>query len=198
MTENVQWHGSLVTREQRWGAVSSEGIIVWLTGLSGSGKSTIAMEAELQCIVAGRPAVVLDGDNLRHGLNSDLGFGEADRNENIRRVGEVAILMAEVGMVVLVPLVSPYRAARDAVRERCEGASLRFVEIFVDTPLTRQNQFKMPALITPEQAAEEILHGWAQGRFEIHFPKRFTLWMKTLQLLPHRMYFAIIRRFTGL
>ena len=136
MTENVQWHGSLVTREQRWGAVSSEGIIVWLTGLSGSGKSTIAMEAELQCIVAGRPAVVLDGDNLRHGLNSDLGFGEADRNENIRRVGEVAILMAEVGMVVLVPLVSPYRAARDAVRERCEGASLRFVEIFVDTPLT--------------------------------------------------------------
>lgn len=69
---------------------------------------------------------------------------------------------------------------------------------FVETPLTAQNQFRMPALITPQQAAQEILAGWQRGRFEIHFPKRFTLWMKTLQLLPHRTYFAIIRRFTGL
>jgi bifunctional enzyme CysN/CysC len=108
---------------------------MWLTGLSGSGKSTVAVEVEQKLVHSGRPAYLLDGDNLRHGLNADLGFSAADRAENVRRVGEVASLFADAGLVAVVSLVSPYRADRDAVRSRHDAAGLRFVEVFVDTPL---------------------------------------------------------------
>jgi adenylyl-sulfate kinase len=108
---------------------------VWLTGLSGSGKSTLANAVAERLLDDGRPAYVLDGDNLRHGLNADLGFSAADRAENVRRVGEVARLMADAGLVVLAPVISPYRADRGRVRAAHEAAGLRFVEVFVDTPL---------------------------------------------------------------
>jgi bifunctional enzyme CysN/CysC len=108
---------------------------VWFTGLSGSGKSTVAAEVERSLVTAGRPAYLLDGDNLRHGLNADLGFSAADRTENIRRVGEVARLFADAGVVALVPVISPYRADRDRVRAIHEAVGLQFVEVFVDTPL---------------------------------------------------------------
>lgn len=108
---------------------------VWLTGLPASGKSTIAVELERRLVVAGRPACLLDGDNLRHGLNSDLGFSAEDRAENVRRVGEVALLFADAGVVAVVSLISPYRAARDQVRAVHERAGLSFLEVFVDTPL---------------------------------------------------------------
>lgn len=108
---------------------------VWLTGLSGSGKSTIAYAAEELLAESGRAAYVLDGDNLRHGINVDLGFSPEDRSENVRRVGEIARLMADAGMVVLVPVISPYRADRAAVRQAHESIGLRFVEVFVNTPL---------------------------------------------------------------
>lgn len=110
-------------------------MVVWFTGLSGSGKSTVAVEVEQRLVSTGRAAYLLDGDNLRHGLNDDLGFSAADRDENVRRVGEVATLFADAGLVALVPLVSPYRAARDAVRERVISTGLTFLEVFVDTPL---------------------------------------------------------------
>lgn len=113
---------------------------MWFTGLSGSGKSTVAVEVERRLVLAGQPAVVLDGDNLRHGLNGDLGFGDADRRENIRRVGEVATLFAEAGVVVLVPLISPFRDSRDSVRSLVESRSIRFLEVFVDTPLEKCEQ----------------------------------------------------------
>jgi bifunctional enzyme CysN/CysC len=135
VTEDVTWHEGSIDRTTRWERLGATGAVVWLTGLSGSGKSSVAMAAEAKLVEARRPAVVLDGDNLRHGLCSDLGFSEADRVENIRRVTEVATLFAEAGVVALVPLVSPYRAARDAARARVEAADLRFVEVFVDTPL---------------------------------------------------------------
>ena len=128
---NVVWHSNLVQRDQR----PTRGCTVWLTGLSGSGKSTVAVEVEHKLVAAGRPAYLLDGDNLRHGLNSDLGFSAADRAENVRRVGEVARLFADAGIVAVVSLVSPYRADRDQVRAQHEAAGLRFVEVFVDTPL---------------------------------------------------------------
>jgi bifunctional enzyme CysN/CysC len=107
--------------------------VLWFTGLSGSGKSTIANLVEKKLLAGNRHTFLLDGDNIRHGLNKDLGFTEADRIENIRRVGEVAKLMADAGLIVLTAFISPFRAERDMVRAMLpEG---EFVEIFVDTPL---------------------------------------------------------------
>ncbi|OXM71935.1 MULTISPECIES: adenylyl-sulfate kinase [Amycolatopsis] len=127
----VVWHAAAVGREER----ATRGLTVWLTGLSASGKSTIAVELERRLVAAGRPAYLLDGDNLRHGLNADLGFGAADRAENVRRVGEVARLFADAGVVAVASLISPYRADRAQVREVHERAGLPFLEVFVDTPL---------------------------------------------------------------
>ena len=111
------------------------GATVWLTGLSGSGKSTVAVVVERLLIESGRPAYVLDGDNVRHGLNADLGFSDADRIENVRRLGEVAKLLADAGLVALVPAISPFRAGRNAARAAHRGAGLAFVEVHLATPL---------------------------------------------------------------
>jgi bifunctional enzyme CysN/CysC len=108
---------------------------VWLTGLSASGKSTVAAELERRIIASGKPAYLLDGDNLRHGLNADLGFSAADRAENVRRVGEIAKLFADAGVVAIVAAISPYRADRERIRAIHDQDGLRFVEVFVDTPL---------------------------------------------------------------
>jgi adenylyl-sulfate kinase len=131
----VVWHDTAVSRDQRWGRHGLRGLTVWFTGLSGSGKSTVANAVAERLLADGRPAYVLDGDNLRHGLNADLGFAHDDRAENVRRVGEVARLMADAGLVVLVPVISPYVADRDRVRAAHAVADLAFVEVFVDTPL---------------------------------------------------------------
>ncbi|WP_433755215.1 adenylyl-sulfate kinase [Nocardia sp. CA-135398] len=130
-SSRVVWHSTAVGRDER----PTAGMTVWLTGLSGSGKSSVAVELERRLVAAGRPAFLLDGDNLRHGLNADLGFGAADRVENIRRVGEVARLFAEAGVVAVVSLISPYAADRNKVRAVHEAAGIPFVEVFVDTPL---------------------------------------------------------------
>lgn len=110
--------------------------MVWLTGLSGSGKSSVAVEVEKQMLARGRAAYLLDGDNLRHGLNGDLGFSPRDRSENVRRVGEVGALFADAGVVAVVPLISPYRADRDRARQRARSVGARFVEVHMDVPLT--------------------------------------------------------------
>jgi len=134
-SEYVVWHGSELPRPERWSALGVSGATVWLTGLSGSGKSTVAVEVERRLLEAGLPAYLLDGDNLRHGLNGDLGFSAPDRTENVRRVGEVARLFADAGVVALVPLISPYRADRDRARAAHEAADLPFHEVYVNTPL---------------------------------------------------------------
>jgi bifunctional enzyme CysN/CysC len=131
VTGGVVWHEGAVARSDR----GSVGATVWFTGLSGSGKSSVAVEVERALVGAGRPAYLLDGDNLRHGLNADLAFSAADRAENIRRVGEVARLFADAGVVALVPVISPYRADRARARAIHRAVGLRFVEVFVDTPL---------------------------------------------------------------
>ena len=131
MADHLTWHPGHVARDER----PSRGATVWLTGLSGSGKSTVAAACERLLVDAGRPAYVLDGDNVRHGLNADLGFSAEDRAENVRRVGHVARLLADAGVVALVPLISPYRADRDRVRALHVEAGLPFVEVFVDTPI---------------------------------------------------------------
>ena len=127
----VVWHSSEVSRDER----ATQGATVWLTGLSASGKSTIAVELERRLVAAGIPAYRLDGDNLRHGLNADLGFGAADRAENVRRVGSVAQMFADSGAVAVACLISPYREDRDRVRAAHEAAGLRFIEVYVDTPI---------------------------------------------------------------
>lgn len=131
--ENVVWHSHLVTREARETLHGHRGVVLWFTGLSGSGKSTLAGALETALHERGVSTYLLDGDNVRHGLCGDLGFSEADRKENIRRVGEVANLMVDAGLVILTAFISPHRAERDMVRQRVgEG---RFIEVFVDTPL---------------------------------------------------------------
>ena len=134
-SDNVVWHPTDLDRVERWRSLGAAGATVWLTGLSGSGKSSVAVAVERLLVSSGRPAYVLDGDNLRHGLNGDLGFSAEDRDENVRRVSEVARLMADAGVVALVPLVSPYRAARDRARAVHDAAGLAFFEVLVDTPL---------------------------------------------------------------
>ncbi len=133
-SENVTWHAPAVTREQR-GRAGGPGVTVWLTGLPASGKSTIAAALEHALLERGRAAYLLDGDNLRHGLNGDLGFSASDRAENVRRTGEVASLFADAGLVALVSLVSPYAADRARARALHEREGLRFLEVYVNTPL---------------------------------------------------------------
>lgn len=135
MSANVVWHPGAISRQQRWQATTLGGATVWFTGLSGSGKSTIAVETERLLLERGRAAYILDGDNLRHGLNGDLGFSAEARDENVRRVAHVARLLADAGVVALVPLISPYRAGREQARAMHEAADLPFLEVFVDTPL---------------------------------------------------------------
>jgi adenylylsulfate kinase len=129
---NIVWHPGAVTRADREQLNGHRGATVWLTGLSGSGKSTIAVELEKALWDRGVRAFVLDGDNIRHGLNKNLGFSPTDRTENIRRIGEVARLFTEAGMVVLTAFISPYRADRDQVRALMPDD---FVEIHVDCPI---------------------------------------------------------------
>lgn len=131
--ENVVWHAHTVTREDREALHGHKGAVVWFTGLSGSGKSTIAGALEEALHRLGVSTWLLDGDNVRHGLCSDLGFSDDDRKENIRRVGEVAKLMVDAGLVVLTAFISPHRAERQMVRELV--GEERFIEAFVDTPL---------------------------------------------------------------
>jgi bifunctional enzyme CysN/CysC len=132
---NVVWQGSRVTRERRWSTLGQQGATVWFTGLPGAGKSTIAAAVEESLIAAGQPAFLLDGDNLRHGLNGDLGFDERARTENVRRTAHVARLLAESGTIALVSLVSPYAADRENAAALHAADELPFIEIFVDAPL---------------------------------------------------------------
>jgi adenylylsulfate kinase len=131
--ENLTWHIGEVDRDARATAHGHRGAVLWLTGLSGSGKSTIGHRVERMLIERGAFAYVLDGDNIRHGLNRDLGFSPEDRVENIRRIGEVARLFADAGALVLSAFISPYRQDRDRVRALMGPGE--FIEVFVDTPL---------------------------------------------------------------
>jgi bifunctional enzyme CysN/CysC len=130
---NIHWQPLLIGKAERAALKRQRPVIVWFTGLSGAGKSTIANIVEQRLHAAGHHTMILDGDNLRHGLSRDLGFTEADRVENIRRVGEVAKLILDGGLIVLCSFISPYRAERDMVRRLV--ADGEFLEVFVDTPI---------------------------------------------------------------
>ena len=132
----VHWSTGQVTRRDRWRWLGLHGGTVWMTGLSGSGKSSIAKHIEADFVAEGQAAYILDGDNLRHGLNADLGFSREDRGENARRAAEVAKLLADAGVIVLVALISPYAEDRAMARRLHEDANLHFLEVFVSTNLS--------------------------------------------------------------
>lgn len=137
---NLTWHEAHATREERAGLLKQKGATLWFTGLSASGKSTFAFTLEHALVQRGRLAYVLDGDNIRHGLNKNLGFSAADREENIRRIGEVAKLFADCGVITMTSFISPYRKDRDTVRDLHTAGKLPFIEIYVNTPIATCEQ----------------------------------------------------------
>jgi bifunctional enzyme CysN/CysC len=151
---NVKWQGTRMTRGRRWSSLGRTGATVWFTGLPGAGKSTVAAAVEERLIEVGQPAFLLDGDNLRHGLNGDLGFDEVARRENVRRTAHVARLLAESGTIALVSLVSPYAADREAAAELHGADELQFLEVFVDAPLEVCEQRDPKGLYARARAGE--------------------------------------------
>jgi bifunctional enzyme CysN/CysC len=151
---NVRWQGTRMTRERRWQSLGHPGATLWFTGLPGAGKSTVAAAVEERLLEAGQAAFLLDGDNLRHGLNGDLGFDETARRENVRRTAHVARLLAESGTVALVSLVSPYAADRETAASLHEADDLQFIEIFVDAPLELCEQRDPKGLYARARAGE--------------------------------------------
>ena len=150
--QNVHWQATDISRDEHANLKNQKPKLLWFTGLSGSGKSTIANEVEKQLNMMNRHTFLLDGDNVRHGLNKDLGFTEADRIENIRRVGEVAKLMTDAGLIVLTAFISPFRAEREMVRRMIADGD--FIEVFVDTPLEVAEQRDVKGLYKKARAGE--------------------------------------------
>jgi adenylylsulfate kinase len=151
---NVTWHEGEVTRTDRNRLLGQKGATIWFTGLSGSGKSTVAVALEKVLHARGRLAYRLDGDNVRLGINKNLGFSAEDRAENIRRIGEVAKLFVDAGVIVLSSFVSPYRADRDLVRKLHADAGIDFIEVYVDVPLAEAEKRDPKGLYKKARAGE--------------------------------------------
>ena len=155
VSDNVVWHNATVTHEQRSAQKQQTPVVLWFTGLSGSGKSTVANAVESKLLNLGKHSYLLDGDNVRHGLNKDLGFSDADRVENIRRIGEVAKLFVDSGTIVLTAFISPFIADRKQARELLLPG--QFLEVFIDTPLSVCEQ-RDPKGLYKKARAGEIKH----------------------------------------
>lgn len=151
---NVHWHDGTVSREERFGMLKQKGATLWFTGLSGSGKSTVAVALEQVLLNQGKLSYRLDGDNIRLGINKNLGFSADDRKENIRRVGEVSKLFADAGVLVLSSFISPYREDRDTVRALHDAAGLSFIEVFVDCALAEAEKRDPKGLYKKARAGE--------------------------------------------
>ena len=151
---NVFWHDGEVSREDRNKLLKQKGATLWFTGLSGSGKSTVAVALEKALMEKGHLCYRLDGDNIRLGINKNLGFSAEDRTENIRRIGEISKLFVDTGVIVLSSFVSPYRADRDIVRELHDAGEMDFLEIFVDVPLDVAEQRDPKGLYKKARAGE--------------------------------------------
>ena len=151
---NVHWHEGEVTREDRNKILGQKGATLWFTGLSGSGKSTVAVALEQALTARGKLTYRLDGDNIRLGINKNLGFSADDRTENIRRIGEISKLFVDVGVITLSSFVSPYRADRDLVRELHEQAGMLFIEVYMDVPLAVAEERDPKGLYKKARAGE--------------------------------------------
>ena len=177
---NVVWHEGDVSRRSREGLLKQRAGTVWFTGLSGSGKSTVAVEVERRLAASGRLCYRLDGDNLRHGLNGDLGFSEADRAENIRRTGEVCRLLVDAGVIVLASFVSPFRAERDKVRAMHVEAGMPFLEAYVEVPLSVAESRDPKGLYAKARAGE--IKGFTGIDQPYEAPKKPELLVNTSEL----------------
>jgi adenylylsulfate kinase len=151
---NITWHEGDVTRQERQARLGQKGLTLWMTGLSASGKSTIAVALEKVLLARGKHAYRLDGDNIRFGLNRNLGFSAEDRAENIRRIGEVAKLFSDAGIITITSFISPYRRDRDEVRKLHEDAKLPFLEVFMDCPLDEAERRDPKGLYKKARAGE--------------------------------------------
>jgi adenylylsulfate kinase len=151
---NITWHEGDVTRDERQKNLGQKGATIWMTGLSASGKSTIAVALEKVLLARGKHAYRLDGDNIRFGLNKNLGFSAEDRAENIRRIGEVAKLFSDAGILTVTSFISPYRRDRDIVRKLHEDAKLPFLEVFVDCPIEEAEKRDPKGLYKKARAGE--------------------------------------------
>jgi len=151
---NVTWHDGEISRKDRYQILRQQGVTIWFTGLSGSGKSTIAVALEKELFAAGKLSYRLDGDNVRLGINKNLGFSEDDRKENIRRIGEVAKLFSDAGTISLSSFISPYKADRDEVRALHDAAEIKFVEVFVDCALAVAEERDPKGLYKKARAGE--------------------------------------------
>lgn len=151
---NIHYHEGNITRQERWKALGTQGVTMWFTGLSACGKSTIACALEQALCNLGRACYRLDGDNIRFGLNKNLGFSAADREENIRRIGEVSKLFADAGIITLASFISPYTKDREAARKVHQEGDLPFIEVFVDTPLEVCEQRDPKGLYKKARAGE--------------------------------------------
>lgn len=151
---NVHWHSGEVTREDRYKVLGHKGATLWFTGLSGSGKSTVAVALEKELTARGKLCYRLDGDNIRLGINKNLGFSAEDRTENIRRIGEVSKLFVDTGVIVLSSFISPYRADRDVVRALHEADKMDFIEVHVDCALAEAEKRDPKGLYKKARAGE--------------------------------------------
>ncbi|QJB68709.1 sulfate adenylyltransferase subunit CysN [Parasphingorhabdus halotolerans] len=192
--QNVHWQATDITREAHADLKNQKPKVLWFTGLSGSGKSTIANEVEKLLNVMNRHTFLLDGDNVRHGLNKDLGFTETDRIENIRRVGEVAKLMTDAGLIVLTAFISPFRAEREMVRAMLpEG---EFIEIFVDTPLEVAEQRDVKGLYKKARAGELKNFTGIDSPYEP--PEKPDIRVNTVEMTPVEAADYIVRQIAPL
>ncbi len=151
---NITWHEGEITAEKRQENMGQRGATLWLTGLSGSGKSTVAVALEQMLIAKGKHAYRLDGDNVRHGLNKNLGFSAEDRTENIRRIGEVTKLFADSGMISITSFISPYKADRELARSAHEEAGIPYFEVYVECPLEEAERRDPKGLYKKARAGE--------------------------------------------
>jgi bifunctional enzyme CysN/CysC len=191
---NIHWQTTLIGKAERAAHKHQRPAIVWLTGLSGAGKSTIANMAERQLHAAGHHTMMLDGDNVRHGLNRDLGFTEPDRVENIRRAGEVAKLMVDAGLIVLCSFISPYRAERDMVRRLVGGGE--FVEVFVDTPIDECAKRDPKGLYAKAKAGEIKNFTGFDAPYEA--PENPEIHLQTIGQQPEQLAQFLVRKLTEL
>jgi len=192
---NITWHEGHVEREHRNKLLKQRGATIWFTGLSASGKSTIAFTIEHALVERGHLAYVLDGDNIRHGLNKNLGFSPEDREENIRRIGEVSKLFADAGLLTLTSFISPYRADRDRARQIHEEAGLTFVEVFVEASVELCEQRDPRGLYAKARAGEIPEFTGISAPYEE--PLRPELVLDTGQLSPQQAAAVVLEYLEG-
>ena len=187
---NIVWHEGHVNRQKREELLGQKGVLIWLTGLPSSGKSTTAFTVEHSLVERGHMAYVLDGDNIRHGLNKNLGFSHEDRTENIRRIGEVGKLFADAGIIALASFISPYRSDRDRVRALMDEGD--FLEVFIDTPLEVCEERDPKGLYQRARAGEITHFTGVSDPYEP--PESPELVIQTAELTPQEAALQILQK----